>query len=105
MRIIIFEKFHRFGENRTYTRLENTFIIKYLSMLPLYMNILCENNYPLITLPGNGNEFFSSSSFFTKKKKKKERMKKKKKIGRKRVRSVRYTCRHMDSRYGIARKG
>lgn len=34
------------------------------------MNILCENNYPLITLPGNGNEFFSSSSFFTKKKKK-----------------------------------
>lgn len=28
-------------------------------MLPLYMYILCENNYPLITLPGNGNGIFS----------------------------------------------
>ena len=61
-------------------------------MLPLYMYILCENNYPLITLPGNGNGIFSL--FFARNKKKNERKKekrmmmkkkkKKKKIRRKR---------------------
>lgn len=39
-------------------------------MLPLYMYILCENNYPLITLPGNGNGIFSL--FFARNKKKNE---------------------------------